>query len=106
MADEIKLLARFTFSEQAEACQQALRAQGFDVVQVDPIAPEAQPYPVAEWGRFGYQADAIDDKWTQVSSWDNSAGLVFGESWLLSAVVEASDAEHARQLIRNYGGIP
>lgn len=106
MANEINILARFTFVERAEACQQALRANGFEVVQLDPITLDAEePYPVAEWGRFGYQVDAIDDKWTLASAWDNATGLIFGEDWLLTAVVEASDAERARKLIRDYGGI-
>ena len=109
MAREINLMAQFTLPERARQCAEDLRAQGFDIVQVDSVDSGAlqrlDQFPVVEWGRYGYQPSTVDDKWTAASSWDNPTGLIDGESWLLTAVVEEEDGDRARTTIRQHGGI-
>ncbi len=107
---EKNLLASFQSLEAAKKCQDALRQAGFDVVQVDNIQPGNQggtlPHaPLVEWGRYGYQTDRLQDKWTSSSSWTNShTGLIEGAAWLLTAVVPAEGAEKAAHIIEQYGG--
>lgn len=111
-ANEKNFLASFNSYDSARTCQQALQQQGFDVVQVDDIpsgpAASAGELPHAaqvEWGRHGYQADTLDDKWTAASSWDQSAtGLIEGGGWLLTAVVPAERAHEASTIIHKHGG--
>lgn len=108
MAREVTLLATFTLPEDAETCRDALYRAGLDVVQVAPVAsgPRAPTEPaLVEWGRYGYQPDVLDDKWTAASSWDwANEGLIGGEGWLLTAVVPEEAAAQARTIIRRYGG--
>lgn len=107
---EKNLLASFQNLEAAKKCQNALRQAGFDVVQVDDIQPGSQggtlPHaPLVEWGRYGYQTDRLQDKWTSSSSWtDSHTGLIEGAAWLLTAVVPAEGAERAAHIIEQYGG--
>lgn len=107
---EKNLLASFSSLSAAKHCQQDLRDQGYDVVEVSDLAPsgEQDPLPHAasvEWGRYGYQPRRLDDKWTSPSSWSNSqSGLIEGAAWLLTAVVPASDADHVAHVIEQYGG--
>ncbi|MCY0898323.1 MAG: hypothetical protein OWU33_05205 [Firmicutes bacterium] len=106
---EKNLLASFATLSAAQQCQQALRDRGFDVVQVDHLtAPggDTLPHmPLVEWGRYGYQTDRLDDKWTSAAAWNDGAdGLLTGASWLLTAVVPAADAETAAQIIKQHGG--
>lgn len=106
---EKNLLASFANLEAAKRCQHELRQQGFDVVQVDDLTPKgdaALPHaPLVEWGRYGYQADRIDDKWTSPGSWtDSHTGLIEGAAWLLTAVVPAEEAARAAHIIEQYGG--
>lgn len=105
---EKNLLASFASLEDAKRCQEALREAGFDVVQVDDLQEPQSPLPHAplvQWGRYGYQTDRLQDKWTSPSSWDDSStGLIEGAAWLLTAVVPAEDAEHAAHIIHQYGG--
>lgn len=105
-SDEANLLARFTFPESAQRCAEALRSAGYDIVQVDGLDVEesgAGP-AVVEWGRHGYQATNLDDKWTSAAAWDNQLGLNWGESIVLTAVVPAEAREHAIRLIKEHGG--
>lgn len=108
MAREVNLLAQFTFPEHAEACAQALRDHGFDVIQIDQVPSHQTRFvdhtPVVEWGRYGYQPNLIDDKWTAASSWDNPDGLIGGQTWLLTAVVEEDAADTVRKIIAHHGG--
>jgi hypothetical protein len=107
---EKNLLASFSDLQAAKHCQDALRDEGFDVVEVDSISPagDQDPLPHApamQWGRYGYQPRRLDDKWTSPSSWLNSStGLIEGSHWLLTAVVPAEDAEHVAHVIHQYGG--
>ncbi|MCY0880280.1 MAG: hypothetical protein OWU84_15260 [Firmicutes bacterium] len=106
---EKNLLASFASLEAAKDCQAALRQAGFDVVQVDRVnAPggEALPHmPLVEWGRYGYQTDRLDDKWTSAAAWDDSdSGLLEGGAWLLTAVVPAENAAEAHAIIARHGG--
>jgi hypothetical protein len=103
---EVTVLASFTLPEDAEACQAALRRAGLDVVQVAPLSsgPDGPTESaLVEWGRYGYQPDVLDDKWTAASAWDHG-GLIWGQGWLLTAVVPDEAAERARDIIRRYGG--
>lgn len=106
---EETLLAHFTFPEQAEKARTALLEAGFDVVQVDTVGQNANPrqVPLVEWGRYGYQADGLDDKWTSAAAWDNMLnipGADVGEAILLTAVVDDTRAGEARDIIRRLGG--
>lgn len=105
---ERSILATFTLPEQAHACQAALRAAGFDVIQIDAVPSRSEDalthVPQVEWGRLGYQADVLDDKWTAASAWDHDNGLIWGESWLLTAVVPEEAAGRALRIIREQGG--
>lgn len=107
---EKNLLASFSDLNAAQQCQQALRDQGFDVVQVDDLAPpganDPLPHsPLVQWGRYGYQVRRLDDKWTSPSSWMQSqTGMIEGAAWLLTAVVPAEDADRAVDIIQQYGG--
>ena len=105
---EKNLLASFANLESARRCHDALRQAGFDVVQVDDLNPPQNDLPHAplvEWGRYGYQPDRLDDKWTDSSSWTNSStGLIEGASWLLTAVVPGERADEAVHIIEQYGG--
>lgn len=105
-SNEANLLARFTFPESAQRCAEALRSAGFEIVQVDGLDVEesgAGP-AVVEWGRHGYQASNLDDKWTSAAAWDNQLGLNWGESIILTAVVPAAEQERAIRLIQEHGG--
>ena len=107
---EKNLLASFQNLEAAKKCQDALREAGFDVVQVDDLEPGNQagtlPHtPLVQWGRYGYQTDRLQDKWTSSSSWtDSHTGLIEGAAWLLTAVVPAEGAAKAARIIAQYGG--
>lgn len=105
---ERNLLASFAHLEAAKRCQQALHDKGFDVVQVDDLDPvnnDLPHAPLVEWGRYGYQQDRLDDKWTSSSSWtDSQTGLIAGAAWLLTAVVPAEKAGEAAHIIEQYGG--
>lgn len=103
---EITILAHFTFPDQAEKAQAALRAAGVDVVQVDTVGevPQSPQVPVVEWGRYGYEPTLPDDKWTSAAAWDNPLGLNLGEAVLLTAVVDSEHAETVRRTIRKFGG--
>ncbi len=107
---EKNLLASFSDLRAAKHCQQALRDQGFDVVDVNILAPYSGdsllPHaPLVEWGRSGYQVDRLQDKWTTGSAWtDSQTGMIEGGSWLLTAVVPADGAERAAHVIKQYGG--
>jgi hypothetical protein len=106
MQTEQTLQALFFDYRAAEDCQRALRAIGLDVVQIrshrslspgrDAQAPTA---PTVEWGRFGYQPDLTDDKWTSAAQWDEAV-----EPWLLTALVPTEQASQARAVIARYGG--
>lgn len=104
---ERTILASFTMPERAQQCQDALRAVGYDVVQVDAIQSNPETLsahtPIVEWGRYGYEPTMVDDKWTGASSWEHG-GLIMGESWLLTAVVPEQDGDHVLQIIQSYGG--
>lgn len=107
MSHEVNLLATFTLPENAHHCQDALRDLGFEIVQIDRMSPGpgmVNHAPLVEWGRYGYQPDTLDDKWTAASAWENEGGLIAGESWLLTAVVPDQDVDQARQTIERYGG--
>lgn len=109
MAHEVNILATFTLPERAQAAADDLRAAGFEIVQIDRVpsqspVPPLDHTPVVEWGRYGYQPNVLDDKWTAASSWENGSGLIDGESWLLTAVVESDDEVRARGIIRQHGG--
>lgn len=108
MSREVNLLATFTMPENARHCQEALREQGFEIIQLDRVGSNVDTplnhFPLVEWGRYGYQPNVLDDKWTAASSWDNEGGLIAGESWLLTAVVPDEDAPRARQVIEEHGG--
>lgn len=107
---EKNLLASFRDLASAKHCQQTLREEGFDVVEVDDLAPTGDndplPHaPLVQWGRRGYQTGRLQDKWTSSSSWtDSHSGLIAGAAWLLTAVVPAEDAERAARIIEQYGG--
>lgn len=104
---EKNLLASFASLESAKRCQDALHDAKFQVVQVDDLDPTGDfPHtPLVEWGRYGYQAGRLDDKWTDSSSWMNSrTGMIEGAAWLLTAVVPAERAGEAAHLIEQYGG--
>ncbi|MGC8487764.1 MAG: hypothetical protein ACP5QO_06030, partial [Clostridia bacterium] len=78
-------------------------------VQVDTVGRNAssRQVPLVEWGRFGYQADSLDDKWTSAAAWDNMLnipGANVGEAILLTAVVDDTRAAEARDIIRRLGG--
>lgn len=109
MANERNILASFTDPEHAYTCARALRAQGFDVVEVDDLPttgsdPAGLPHaPMVDWGRYGYREDVLDDKWTAPSSWSHD-GLVVGEGWLLTAVIPAERYEEAAAIVRRAGG--
>lgn len=107
MPDERNILASFTDPEQAQDCANSLREQGFDAVQVDDVPSmqsQSLPHsPLVNWGRYGYQADTLDDKWTGSSAWQND-GLVLGEGWLLTVVVPRSRYEDAARIVHQYGG--
>ncbi len=105
---EINLLARFTILERAQACRDALRHQGFDVVQIDNIPSMESSQllshaPMVEWGRYGYEYGRLDDKWTMPAAWDHQ-GLGYGEDWLLTAVVPHDGAVKASAIIKEFGG--
>ena len=105
---EINLLARFTMLERAQACRDALRHNGFDVVQIDNIPSMESSQllnhaPMVEWGRYGYEYDRLDDKWTMPAAWDHQ-GLGYGEDWLLTAVVPHDGAAKATAIIKEFGG--
>jgi len=109
--DERNILATFTDYKRAEQCQKALHQAGFAIVQIDQVSSEdpdrlnqLSTMPMVEWGRYGYQPDTLDDKWTAASSWDNPEGLIWGESWLFTAVVPESRGDEAEHLIRQFGG--
>lgn len=106
--DPVNILATFTLPERAQAAADDLRAAGFEIVQVDRVPSETpdplKHGPVVEWGRYGYQPNVLDDKWTAASSWDNASGLIDGESWLVTAVVDAADQSRAEKIIRRHGG--
>lgn len=108
MAKEHNFLAAFNSLEEAENCRHQLRNAGFDIVQIDQLSegPSAQDLnhePLVEWGRYGYQPEVLDDKWTTSSSWQNE-GLINGGEWLLTAVVSQIDGEKARKIIIESGG--
>ena len=104
------ILASFSSLETAQKCQDHLRHLGFDVVQVDNIGSSDStllPHtPLVEWGRYGYQTDRLDDKWTAASSFEyRKTGLAGGGGgWLLTAVVPAERAGTAAHIIEQYGG--
>ncbi len=105
---EINLLARFTMLERAQACRDALRHQGFDVVQIDNIPSMESSQllnhaPMVEWGRYGYEFDRLDDKWTVPAPWDHH-GLGYSEDWLLTAVVPHDEVDKASAIITDFGG--
>ncbi|MDA8198149.1 MAG: hypothetical protein M0Z54_01785 [Thermaerobacter sp.] len=104
---EVTLMARFDRPEQAERAAQALRAAGFDIVQLAdgaPGGPEPVGAPLVEWGRYGYQMGALDDKWTTAAAWENPLGLTLGSGTLLTAVVPSADRQRAAQVIEAAGG--
>lgn len=105
--DEVTLMASFTLPENARRAEADLRAAGFDVVQVSEVADDghgAPGEPVVEWGRYGYQAHMLDDKWTTAAAWDNRLGLNLGEGLLLTAVVPAEERGRAARIIEGAGG--
>lgn len=108
MPSQKNLLARFALLEKAQACRDTLRAKGFDIVQIDniPSAGSSQLEnlgPLVEWGRYGYDVDRLDDKWTAASAWGQQ-DFLGGEDWLLTAVVPTDRAHEADQIIRQHGG--
>ena len=108
MPNQKNLLARFALLEKAQACRDALRAQGFDIVQIDniPSAGSSQLQnlsPLVEWGRYGYEVDRFDDKWTVASDWGNQ-GVLGGEDWLLTAVVPHDRSQEVAEMIQHHGG--
>ena len=107
-AQESAILARFTFADRAEAVRDALRAHGFDVIDIrrpEDEQPPAGPTALVEWGRYGYALTSLDDKWTSAASWDNALNLNLGEAVLLTAVVPKDRADEVRRIIRDGGGI-
>lgn len=108
MPNDKNLLARFTLLEKAQACRSELWDQGFRTVQIDniPSLESSQlqnQAPLVEWGRYGYQFDQMDDKWTAASSWGND-GLIGGDDWLLTAVVPQDRASDVADIIRQHDG--
>ncbi len=107
MTGEINLLARFPSADATEACAQALRQQGFDILQIRslplPTEEDLGQAPVAEWGRWGYHPDLVDDKWTQTTT-EARHLLPDGEAWQLSAVVPEDRSTEVAHLIQHYGG--
>lgn len=104
---EVTLIASFDRPEQAERAADALRAAGFDIVQVADGAsgtPDAPGEPLVEWGRYGYHTGARDDNWTTAAAWDNPSGLNLGDGMLLTAVVPSADRPQAAQIIEAGGG--
>ena len=107
---EKNLLASFSDLRAAKHCQQALREQGYDVVDVNVLAPHSAdsllPHPpLVEWGNTGYQTDRLQDKWSTSGAWtDSQTGMAEGGSWLLTAVVPADGAAQAAHIIKQYGG--
>lgn len=107
---EKNLLASFSDLQAAKHCQDSLREQGFDVVQVDVLDAPGDNDPLSqtslvEWGRYGYQSRRLDDKWTSSASWTNSqTGMIEGAQWILTAVVPADDAPRVAEVIQQYGG--
>jgi hypothetical protein len=105
--DEVTLMASFTLSENARRAEADLRAAGFDVVQVSDASDGgygAPGEPLVEWGRYGYQAQMPDDKWTTAAAWDNRLGLNVGEGLLLTAVVPRDERGRAATIIEAAGG--
>ncbi len=108
MPNDKNLLARFTLLENAQACRAALRDKGFHIVQIDNIPSLGSSQlqnqtPLVEWGRYGYEFDRLDDKWTAPSSWGNQ-DLIDAEDWLLTAVVPLDRAGEVAETIRTHGG--
>jgi hypothetical protein len=107
---EQNLLAAFRDLAAAQHCQDALREQHFDVVEVSHLdstqSPDILPHaPLVQWGRYGYQARRLDDRWTSPASWTGvTPGVDDGGAWLLTAVVPAEDAQCAARIIKEYGG--
>jgi hypothetical protein len=109
MMPEQNILAAFSDLSTAKHCQNALRDEGYDVVDVDSLnRSDSDPLfqaPLVNWGREGYQVGRLQDKWTSSASWTNSPnGLIAGAAWLLTAVVPNEDADHVRRVIQQYGG--
>ncbi len=108
MPNEKNLLARFALLEKAQACRDALYAKEFDIVQIDNIpslgsSQLQNQVPLVEWGRYGYEFDRMDDKWTATSAWANS-DVVDGDDWLLTAVVPTDRAGEVADIIRQHDG--
>lgn len=104
---EVTLLASFDRPEQAQRAADALRAAGFDIVQLaDGASASAEPVgaPLVEWGRYGYQMGALDDKWTTAAAWEDPLGLTLGGGTLLTAVVPSADRPRAAHVIEAAGG--
>lgn len=106
---ERTILASFAVRDQAVRCEEALRQEGFDVVQVDDMTMGSLPSafwqgPVVEWGRYGYQPGMLDDRWTSASDWPPAVRPPGGDEWILTAVVPEEQGDHATRLIARYGG--
>ncbi|SMC06531.1 hypothetical protein SAMN00768000_2869 [Sulfobacillus thermosulfidooxidans DSM 9293] len=105
--EEKNILAFFRSLEQAQRCQEALRHQGFDVIQIDAVPADMgneilNHAPLVDWGRYGYDIGRLDDKWTASGAWTHQ-GLSVG-AWILTAVVPASDRDHVAHTITEFGG--
>ncbi len=106
-AGEVTLLASFDEPEPAQRAAQALRAAGFDIVQVADSGASSGARagePLVEWGRHGYQMEASDDKWTSAAAWANPWGLDLGGGILLTAVVPSAERARAAAIIETAGG--
>ena len=103
---DVTLMASFDRPEQAERAADALRAAGFDIVQLADGAGRPEPVgaPLVEWGRSGYHMGALDDKWTTAAAWENPLGWTLGGGTLLTAVVPSADRPRAAQVIEAAGG--
>ncbi|PSR21733.1 MAG: hypothetical protein C7B45_09630 [Sulfobacillus acidophilus] len=106
---EANLLAAFADLAAAQRCQNALRDEGFDVIEIDRLDrsdDDSLPHPpLVNWGRDGYQIGRLQDKWTTSAAWtDSPNGLIAGGAWLLTAVVPSEAADHVRHVIQQYGG--
>ncbi len=96
--DEATLTASFGGVEQAERAAQALRAAGFDIVQVSEgafaaEAPMGEPW--AEWGWPGYQTGA---------GGDHPLGMARNDGPLLRAVIPVTDRPRVVHIIEAAGG--
>ncbi|MDA8193336.1 MAG: hypothetical protein M0Z53_04975 [Thermaerobacter sp.] len=107
MLGECEIVAYFAVDGAAHACQQALRAQGFEMVRVSrqtSVAPDHPPDgPQANWGIAQLEQSAPGDDWTLSSSATRTA-LVITHRWQLSATVAADRYADVMAQVKQFGG--